>query len=712
MTDDGKKAPQDIDEAILEVVKGRRAEGATTDEIYRALNKVGTRVPIRDLRARLAELDKRQVLDTGTRASDGGRPSKIYLLPDFNPRLALFNSIRTREEVGHDLLPPEEYQRLVEEHGYLAEIAIDHFAQDKYVEAVRESVASLAEEDPVTLILDFAEWTVAHLRERRERARRAMDRGSRDEIDKHVQDFKFAAEAARNYFRDLFRLHRGIGDADRIFEIRVEQVLSLTLTDDQVIYFNRERAEAVLRERVVGAKVIEIERELRNFVAEADGDDLHVTSAATDASMIPVSVSTRPSGSYELPETLIIFTGAAAQVQSIAGAKARLVDHEFDLGFLRRRNEVQAAVQGWMITAAMQHVIGEGRAKYAISAAQELRQYRRDTDILLNRIAWRSVAGVPPERADVLVRDGRLFPLVHRLKDYESDGLYGQIVRNEIQEFTEACRRAIDEQEFLTYGAFVKQPVSYFLAPLVFWYCRVRCNRMDRIPERAIFRPPLGDTLLSYIMLREYLGSRPTEPYSFVTTFRVLRRYSDLATTEELPRLPTGPDSWRLVDEASEQDWAAYLRHRRETQRQRYDSRQEETPPIGERDYIPLRFLCNRVGILMGFALPADGRFISKLPYRLPRAEVLIDLAEDPQRRRDQFRRLLASFADKDSLVPDDDHPDGSKIQLIIPMACREAHRAAVFADDVYRRDFERKLTEAVGAVERAVRQQGTLRLE
>ena len=78
---------------------------------------------------------------------------------------------------------------------------------------------------------------------------------------------------------------------------------------------------------------------------------------------------------------------------------------------------MQAALQGWMITAAMQHVIGEGRAKYAISAARELRQYRRDTDILLNRIAWRNVAGVPPERADVLVRDGRLFPLVHRFKD-------------------------------------------------------------------------------------------------------------------------------------------------------------------------------------------------------------------------------------------------------------------------------------------------------
>ena len=68
------------------------------------------------------------------------------------------------------------------------------------------------------------------------------------------------------------------------------------------------------------------------------------------------------------------------------------------------------------------------------------------------------------------------------------------------------------------------------------------------------------------------------------------------------------------------------------------------------------------------------------------------------------YRRLLAAFTDEGTLVPDDDQPDGSAIKLIIPLACREAHRAAVFADDIHRRDVERKVVAAVGAIERTFR--------
>lgn len=706
MQSDSDDVVQHDGSAIVELVEQYR-DGLTFDELYRALADSGEGISHRNLRERLKLLTADGVVETAARPSDVGRPSTVYRSRTANSQMRLFDDseIRTREEVESEFLPTEDRNRLTEEHGYLAEIGIDHLSRDRLVEAVRLSVPDLAQADPVELILDFADWTVNFLRNLRSQALSALARGARGEMEAPVREYEFVANAARNYFRDLFRLHRGLAEGERVFEVReVGYALDPSISDDQVVFFDRARAEPVLRSRIVGDRVIGIERELNHFGTPEQGTGFRVTTVATDASIIPIRVKTRPRGSYELPETLLIFAGAAAQVQTMGTGIARLVDHDLDQGFLATRDEVQAAEQGWMITEFIQEVIGEGHSKYAISAAQEFRQYRRDADVLLNRISWRGAPGLRSEPADVLVRDGRLFPLVHRLRDYEAGGLYGRIVRNEVQEFAEACRRALEDHDFLTYGAFVKQPVAYFLAPLVFWFCRCKLGMTDQVRERAIFRPPLGDSLLSYILLRQFLSNRDPEPQTFATTFRVLRRYTDLATTEELPRLPVAPTGYRLVREGDEEDWAAYLKHRREDRSRRWEERIEETPPIQEREYSALRFLGYRVGILMGFALPGDGRFVSSLPYRLPRVEVLVDLARSEEAWQSQFRRLLSAFTGPDSLVPDDDHPDGSSIQLIIPQACREAHRAAVFADDVHRREIERRLTDAVGAIERTIR--------
>jgi hypothetical protein len=187
----------------------------------------------------------------------------------------------------------------------------------------------------------------------------------------------------------------------------------------------------------------------------------------------------------------------------------------------------------------------------------------------------------------------------------------------------------------------------------------------------------------------------------------VLRRYSDLATLDELPVVPDAAGGFRLVREAEEADRVGYFRQRRLERQRQNDQRVHETLPLEERAYNVLRFLCHRVGTLMAYALPADGRFDTPFPLRLPRIEVLVDLGRAPGDWEHAYRRLLAAFTDEGTLVPDGDHPDGSEIKLILPLACREAHRAAVFADDVHRRDVERKIVGAVGAIR--ARESGTV---
>ena len=81
-----------------------------------------------------------------------------------------------------------------------------------------------------------------------------------------------------------------------------------------------------------------------------------------------------------------------------------------------------------------------------------------------------------------------------------------------------------------------------------------------------------------------------------------------------------------------------------------------------------------------------DGREASKgcCLLRLPRIEMLVDLTTFREGWEGSYRRLLAALTEQDSFVPDDDHPDAAAVQLIIPQVCREAHRAAVFADRIY----------------------------
>src|SRR5262245_32594796 len=118
-------------QTVTVLLRQRGAAGATVHELYRALSDRRARVPFRDLRALLADLVARDLVRTGARPSDGGRPSKIYLDPASDPQKRLFDMpIRTREEVGLDLIPPVERQRLKDEHGYLAEIGLDHLSRD------------------------------------------------------------------------------------------------------------------------------------------------------------------------------------------------------------------------------------------------------------------------------------------------------------------------------------------------------------------------------------------------------------------------------------------------------------------------------------------------------------------------------------------------------------------------------------------------------
>jgi hypothetical protein len=106
----------------------------------------------------------------------------------------------------------------------------------------------------------------------------------------------------------------------------------------------------------------------------------------------------------------------------------------------------------------------------------ELRQYTEDIRVVLRQARWRPVGqsvalGIIP-KITLLIRDGRLFPLVHRIQDYESDGLYGSIVRREIEAFSYVVHNTLSGPGGVVWCR--RQSPSYLAGSLVLWYLHDR----------------------------------------------------------------------------------------------------------------------------------------------------------------------------------------------------------------------------------------------
>ena len=138
-------------------------------------------------------------------------------------------------------------------------------------------------------------------------------------------------------------------------------------------------------------------------------------------------------GSFIPPDPVSVMTGAAALITR-ASSSPSFTYQDFDIfpDQLREYEDHRAAIDGLVISPLLRHILPEEDFKHSRLAAMDLRQYHEDFRIAVKQAKWRPVGSAPAlgvnPRPSIIIRDGRLLPLVHRLKDFESDGLYGQIV--------------------------------------------------------------------------------------------------------------------------------------------------------------------------------------------------------------------------------------------------------------------------------------------
>lgn len=654
-------------------------------------------------------------------ATGPGAPPFAYYHPDSAPRqLSLFDilegvsqvSITSKSQVELEELLPEDRQRMRDSRSVLENIASSHVNQDRFARAIIGVAPAIAEEDPIELIIGMTNWVVRELNGLGHEMRQHYHKGNIREADSLARKLEHRLTWSKQYLQRLWRFDRPVLDQiDGILDLpsRPKEFVEgpgLTVT------LNIEAARDRLKKRVIGEKFIETRRA---------STGLHKSAAGTDASVADIFME-HSQGSFIPPDPISVMIAAASQITRLEGTAYEFQDFDIFPDELRQYEDYTAAVEGLVISPLLRQILPERDFKHTRSAAMELRQYAEDIRVVLRQARWRPIGqsvalGIMP-KTTLLIRDGRLFPLVHRVQDYESDGLYGSIVRREIESFSYVIHNTRSGPGGpVVYAAAVKSPQMSWLAPLVFWYLHDRDYKVDEetiVSEDDVFRVPFNDTAVSHLL---FLGLANeindfSSDCSFVTC-QITRRFSDIAFTGEgIPTVRLDNGRIRPVDEDSEADWQRFFQQRVEDKQQRY-----EEVILQPNEYRNFIYLCAHTGVAMFYAAPV----VAYKPlvmekgegahFLIPRLEVAADihhLQETVQQGTDGLLSWLTYGGwdyDHAHTQLEFDTGDGSNgLPILVPDVLIPAHEAVTFARSLLGEEVEDEIRTLVAELKRRLR--------
>jgi len=695
---------------ILQAV-GNETVGLTAREIYLHLRGQGITVGQQRVSAVIGEMVQRGELEI--RPNPRRRGSRCYHLPGIGiAQLPLFEERLRRDEIereersSFDLWQEDEAERERFTLSVMEEIARGHAMEESYAREVREVAPYLATENPVDLLLDLAQWVVEDLNALAERAGKAKGQG-RAEAQRLIRELGFRRAKAESFLQRLWRLDRPIERQSGILEIpTVSQMLQ-----GRTVVLDRQKAAERLARRVLGKRVIEIMPVPSNP---------HRAVVGTDASVGSVWVEHKR-GSFIPPTPAVLFVAAAAMRVADRANRWHYWDYDLDPRELRQYRDLDAAVEGLLLSPHLRReVITDFR--HLRSAAMELRQYREELRVVQRQSRWHPISGVPelrhPPEVTLLVRDGRIFPLVHRLEDYDGasapdDVLYGEVVRREIRAFRDVFHHTAGQGPLGTvYAGAVKAPEYSWLAMLTFWYLHARHGK---VPADAFYRPPLTDQAVVHLLFWGLAEQK--NPFVFsdlrnmFITFRVLRRFSDIAFFPH-PRPITDANGRvvRIVDEDDPDDWTAYIHRHIEEANSRYRRHQRGIPALSApEEYRPFVDMCCRAGVVMFYGAPTrmyKATIEDGAHFFTPRWELAVDLSRDVHREAvRRIEQLCAWLVEDDGLVVDETHAVGGfeeaseGLPLFIPNVVMEAHKAVGYGRDRHTTDIEDELHKLVNEI-------------
>jgi hypothetical protein len=260
----------------------------------------------------------------------------------------------------------------------------------------------------------------------------------------------------------------------------------------------------------------------------------------------------------------------------------------------------------------------------------------------------------------------------------------------------------------------VKSPSMPWLSPIVFWYLHregiLNSKNNPLVNAGDIYRHVFPDPAVSHLL---FLGMakqmKEIKPSCSFVTFRLLRRFSDIAIAENLPAVIESPSSIRKVNEDDEDDWKLYIKQRIKKQR---DDRKEFV--LDDEDiYRTFTSVCAKVAVSMVYTAPCQNykplveEDDSGAHFLIPRTEVIVDTRE-PNRELKNLGAVLSWLStggcDLDFGHTQEAFEQGyseGKIPVLVPDVVLAAHEAATFARTRLGQEVEDDLLKRIAALER-----------
>lgn len=697
--------------------------GLSVDDVIQRLTHDGPAVSPRGVRALLNTMSASGQLVRQRRPPTGpGAPPFLYFHPLHAPPdpsaldraldsvfAGASAEVSTRDQLDEAQVSPGAAQR--HEHGssVLLRIAQGMVHEDHHAAAILANASRLAALKPIALLLDMAEWVADDLNTLARQRADQQANGEHRAAESTAAELDTRLAWARRYFHALWRLDRGVPGSPAIFEI--PRSAWHVQHDGGQARIDRARAEQRLAPRLLGHQVAEL----------MDVDpDAHSVAAGTDASIADIRIERGPS-TYGTATTMAVMTAAAALVHRGDRVTREFQDFDIFPDQLQQLDDHAAAAKGFVLAPHLtDHHVQERDARHTRMAALELRQYDEELRIVLRNAKWRPLGTVPSmlldPRPTVLFRDGRVFPLVHRLRDYEASGLYGQIVRNQIERFSQVLHHAFSGPSGdVVYGAVVKTPETSWLAPLIFWDLhRSKTSYNGRVviqKSEQVYRAPFADSTVAQLLFlglspRGSVDSSALKRRAFRTCVAI-RRFADIAFDDEsLPVMIDGTDGRRAVDEDAEHDWHTFLRARAQRKLER-DNETLLPLPL----YKPFVYLCTSAGVAMAYGAPAElylstgsARALDSAPFVLPRLEAAVNM-RDTARAVEFLGGMLGWMAaggrelSRYHRSGEGGSTDRAGLPVLVPDVIALAHDAATFARRALGDEVEDRVRQLVASL-------------
>ena len=639
-----------------------------------------------------------QFVAAGDVERDGNGSGARYRMKRYAESVEFDEQIEEHVKRRSDLWIEDENYRMEASHRILNQIsqksvmrtlAESYTEEESFATAVRDIAVQIAEEDPIDLLIEMVKWVRDDINNLADQL--YIDSANNpSQVSKITREIGFRVKKAERLFQRLFRL-------DNSDMLIIPNVTGMQLRGRRVSV-DIDRVKSRLETRVFGDRFIEVIDVPENT---------HDAAVGTDASIGDIFIS-HASGSFipAVPGSLFI-SGASMRFRLTDndGSPQNYWDFDIEPRGMETYAELQAAENGLFISPNLKaEVISD--FQHLSVAAMELRQYDEELRIIHNNAQWTPMGNVPalniPPKPSIIFRDGRIFPLVHRIEDYEGasapdDVLYGTIVRKEIDKFYEVLHNTVGRgRSGITYSGAVKAPAFSWLSMIVFWYLYKTTG--EEIYRDRFYRPPLNDQAVCHLLFWGIcLGDRelinPNKRFALVT-FRTVRRFSDIAFQAHPVIYRDLEGKKYYVDEDSEDDWYKYFEYHINEVDRNHDENRRGVGSLGDvKKYAEFIDLCKQAAVVMFYGTPCrlyTGPVNDGGHLLMPRWEVAVDVSKKSIEKDSESRilDLLMWICDPDGLEIDGKHAVGGhqevsrSLPLFIPDVVAQAHDAVTFSRD------------------------------